>query len=231
MSPAASLTDLIAVVHSDAPSSDPSQLLRTAVETAEELNEATEALLNYFVDRCRGNGRSWAEVGAALGVTRQAAHKRFTATALPTERLTERALRVVELSSTAARSLNHNYIGTEHLLLALLVEGQGVAARILLERGVTHQAVEAAALMVAPRGETPPVGDIPFNPRATTTLTGATTAAIELRHDHVGTEHLLLGLIRDPDGLAARILAANRITADEVRQRVVDLVGEPQVSG
>lgn len=226
MTPAPTLRELIDAVQEGAASQDPLDLLHSAAETAAELDNVKDGLLGYFVERCRGSGRSWSEISAALGVTKQAAHKRFSVASPSLDRFTERARRVVELCSKVAESLNHNWVGTEHLLLAILIEGRGIGARILLERGLTHRSAEAAALMVSPRGETPPVGEVPLTPRTITALTGAVTSAIELGHNYVGTEHLLLALMRDPDGLAARILTANDITADDVRKRVVQLLAE-----
>jgi hypothetical protein len=222
---APNLHDLIETVHQETQADDPLASLATASRIAAALVEATDGLLSYFVDSCRAKGKSWSEISASLGVTKQAANRRFGgATSL--DRFTGRARRVVDMAATVARSLNHNYVGTEHVLLAVLVEGHGVAARVLCELGLAHRAAETAVLVVMPRGTTPPTGELPLTPRVATTLSGAVTAALELNHDFVGTEHLLLALMRDPDALAARILTAHEINVHDVRQRVVQLMGE-----
>jgi hypothetical protein len=222
---APNLQDLIEIVRHDTAGDEPLALLATAADTAAALVEATDGLLGYFVDGCRAKGRSWREISTALGVTKQAANRRFGGTT-SLDRFTPRARRVVEMAATMARSLNHTYVGTEHVLLSLLTEGHGVGARVLRELGLTPAGVESAIFLVVPRGTTSPSGELPLTPRVATTLTGAVTAALELNHKFVGTEHLLLALTRDPDALAARILTAHQISDAEIRKRVAELVPE-----
>src|SRR5262245_52255591 len=138
MTPGPTLEQLIAIVRTDAGSDDPLDQLTTAVRTVGELEETADAALAYFVDRCRGNGRSWSEISKALGVTKQAAHKRFSPGAPPLQRLTARAGAVLAQSAAEARELGHNYIGTEHVLLALFVDPESIAAKILAALDITH---------------------------------------------------------------------------------------------
>lgn len=224
MPPGPSVHDFIRSVHDDAATSDPLELLTTASRTAADLDRVKDELLEYFVDGCRAAGKSWTEISTALGVSKQAAHRRFSVPDSSLERFTDRARRAVANSAGVARALNHGYVGTEHLLLANLDEQQGFGARVLAEQGLTRQAVEAAVLLVTPRGATEPTGDISFTPRAVTALTGAVTTAIEMNHNYVGTEHLVLALMRDPDSLAARILTAHGIDAARTRTRVLELI-------
>src|SRR6266550_1738741 len=128
MTPAPGLQELIETVERDAPGQDLLDLLATASATVSQLEEAGDALLGHYVDRCRGHGHSWSEISTALGVTKQAAHKRFSFPAPTLERVTERARRTIDAAAGAARSMGHNYVGTEHLLLGLFAEPEGLAA-------------------------------------------------------------------------------------------------------
>ncbi|MEV6849940.1 ATP-dependent Clp protease ATP-binding subunit [Actinoplanes sp. NPDC051411] len=136
------------------------------------------------------------------------------------ERFTDRARRVVVLAQDEARMLNHNYIGTEHLLLGLLSEGEGAAAQALKGLGVSLQDIRRRV----DRGEAEPGGHIPFTPRAKKVLELALREALQLGHNYIGTEHILLGLVREGDGVAARLLGAD---LGQVRQRVLELLAEP----
>ena len=129
---ATTLSALIEDVKATAPSRAPLDLLATASSNASEMNDLTDAMLSYFVDRCRFAGHSWAEIGVALGVTKQAVQKRFNHAEMPPmwERVTPRARRVVELHAPAAAlELGHNFVGTEHILLGLYDEAGGIAAK------------------------------------------------------------------------------------------------------
>jgi ATP-dependent Clp protease ATP-binding subunit ClpA len=140
------------------------------------------------------------------------------------ERFTDRARRVVVLSQEEARLLNHNYIGTEHLLLGLIHEGQGVAAKALESLGIRLEAVRAQVEEIIGRGQEAPSGQIPFTPRAKKVLELSLREALQLGHNYMGTEHILLGLIREGEGVAAQVLV--RIGADfsRVRQQVIQLL-------
>src|SRR5882672_11123453 len=140
MTPGPSLQALIAAVRADAAADDDLEQLAMASRTVAELEEVADATLGHFVDQCRHNGRSWSEISKALGVTKQAAHKRFAAPTL--ERFTPRARAAVRAAADDARSLGQGFIGTEHLLLGLLAPAEGVAAQVLDEAGITRAIVE-----------------------------------------------------------------------------------------
>jgi ATP-dependent Clp protease ATP-binding subunit ClpA len=140
------------------------------------------------------------------------------------ERFTERSRRVVVLAQEEARLLNHNYIGTEHILLGLIHEGEGVAARALESLGISLDAVRQQVLEIIGRGEQAPSGHIPFTPRAKKVLELSLREALQLGHEYIGTEHILLGLIREGDGVAAQVLVKLGADLNRVRQQVVQLL-------
>ena len=224
MTPAPTLQELIETVERDAPSGEVLDLVATASSTVAQLEEVGDAVLGHFVDRCRRHGHSWSEISSALGVTKQAAHKRFTFPAPTLERFTERARRAVDAASTAALGLGHNFVGTEHLLLGLFAQPEGFAARVLAEAGVDRAAVEAKVLEVVPRGSEPLLDNPPYTPRASLALQGALGEALRLGHNYIGTEHILLGLVRDHDALSARTLSELDVSPEWIRTRLVEMV-------
>jgi ATP-dependent Clp protease ATP-binding subunit ClpC len=140
------------------------------------------------------------------------------------ERFTDRARRVVVLAQEEARMLDHNYIGTEHILLGLIHEGEGVAATALESLGVSLEAVRQQVEEIIGQGQQAPSGHIPFTPRAKKVLELALREALQLGHHYIGTEHILLGLIREGDGVAAQVLAALGADLYGVRQQVIALL-------
>ncbi|BAS29121.1 ATP-dependent Clp protease ATP-binding subunit [Limnochorda pilosa] len=140
-------------------------------------------------------------------------------------RFTERAQKVVVLSQEEARRLGHNVVGTEHILLGLVAEGEGVAARALQQMGISLNGVRAEVEKVIGRGENPPTGQIGFTPRAKRVLELAFDEARQLGHTYIGTEHILLGLIREGEGVAAQVLRNMGADLDGVRKQVVELLG------
>jgi hypothetical protein len=225
MTPGPTLPEWIATVEADASTDDPLEQLATAATTAADLDTTKEELLGHFVDRCRVAGKSWSEISGALGVTKQAAHRRFSMTdSNESSRYTPRARIVLERAPDVARSYNHAAVGTEHLLLSILEDPNSLASLVLADAGITRPAVETATLVVSPRGQAPPEGVIPLTPRAVTAVKGSLTIALELGHNYVGTEHLLLALVREPEAVAARILAANDVQPEDLRTRVVDRI-------
>jgi ATP-dependent Clp protease ATP-binding subunit ClpA len=141
------------------------------------------------------------------------------------ERFTDRARRVVVLAQEEARLLNHNYIGTEHMLLGLIHEGEGVAARALESLGISLEAVRAQVEEIIGQGQSAPVGHIPFTPRAKKVFELSLREALQLGHNYIGTEHLLLGLIREGEGVAAQVLVKLGADLARVRQQVVQVLG------
>jgi ATP-dependent Clp protease ATP-binding subunit ClpC len=140
------------------------------------------------------------------------------------ERFTDRARRVVVLAQEEARMLNHNYIGTEHLLLGLIHEGEGVAARALEAMGISLEVVRQQVEEIIGQGQQAPSGHIPFTPRAKKVLELSLREATQLGHEYIGTEHVLLGLVREGDGVAAQVLVKLGADLNRVRQQVIELL-------
>jgi hypothetical protein len=203
-------------------------------------------LLDHFVEQARDAGCSWSQIGSALGVSKQAAQQRHTATRSVARRLltrlserprlgrgplfgrfTDRARAVVVLAQEEARSFNHNYLGTEHILLGLLREDEGVAAKALASMGVPLGRVRDQVAKIIGEGPTPPAGHIPFTPRAKKALELALREARALDHDYIGTEHILLGLLRGSEGVAGQILETLRVDHDRSRHVVLRLLEDP----
>ena len=140
------------------------------------------------------------------------------------ERFTDRARRVVVLAQEEARLLNHNYIGTEHILLGLIHEGEGVAAKALESLGISLEAVRNQVEEIIGQGGSSPSGHIPFTPRAKKVLELSLREALQLGHNYIGTEHILLGLIREGEGVAAQVLVKLGADLSRVRQQVIQLL-------
>jgi ATP-dependent Clp protease ATP-binding subunit ClpA len=140
------------------------------------------------------------------------------------ERFTDRARRVVVLAQEEARMLNHNYVGPEHVLLGLIHEGQGVAARALTELGLGLDDVRQQVEELIGRGEQAPSGHIPFTPRAKRVLELSLREALQLGHNYIGTEHMLLGILREGENVAAQALVRMGADLNRVRPEVIRLV-------
>jgi ATP-dependent Clp protease ATP-binding subunit ClpC len=143
------------------------------------------------------------------------------------ERFTERARQVVVLAQDEARALRHNYIGTEHILLGLLREEEGLAARILESLEITVEGVRDQVARIVGSGDVPASGMIPFTPRAKRVLEFSLREALSLGHNYIGTEHLLLGLVRENQGVAIQILRDFDADAEKVRNVVIEALGGP----
>jgi ATP-dependent Clp protease ATP-binding subunit ClpA len=274
MAPPPTLQELIEIVRRDAGSDQPLDQLVAAAAAAAQLEETTDALLGHFVDRCRRDGRSWTEISNALGVTKQAVHKRFApalaahiaaATPNPTfERFTDRARHVVASSQQAATSLGAEGVGPEHLLLGLFAEPAGIAGRVLTAMNVSEDSVRTAltsrqafgpdgkalgpdgkalgpdgkalgqdgtteapgdAARRRPAGDTDQSSAAPrFTDDAKQALRDALAEALRFGHNYIGTEHLLLGLYRNPDSTAAWVLLEAGALEATARAHVTDLL-------
>jgi ATP-dependent Clp protease ATP-binding subunit ClpA len=150
------------------------------------------------------------------------------------ERFTDQARRVVVLAQEEARMLDHNYIGTEHLLLALLHEEAGVAAEALESLNISLEAARQQVEKIVGRGQAAPTGHLPFTPRARVVLELSLREALQLRHPYIGTEHLLLGLVREGEGIGAQILLnvgadMNRVRRSVTRRIIGDVLGTDEV--
>src|SRR6478672_10814987 len=143
------------------------------------------------------------------------------------ERFTERARQVVVLAQDEARALKHNYIGTEHILLGLLREEEGLAARVLDSLEITVEEVRAQVARIVGQGDEVTTGQIPFTPRAKKVLELALREALSLGHNYIGTEHILLGLVRENEGVAARILLDFDADAEKIRNEIIRMLSGP----
>lgn len=223
--------DLVAAVDA----SEPSELERVgvAVAMADELGALGDDVVDHFIAAARTAGCSWSQIGAQLGVSKQAAQQAFTA---PTPRKgrfgrrhgrwSDEAGHVLKGAVEEARALRHHHVGTEHLLLAL-VAGGGLAAEALRRLGVDHGAVKGHVVDIVGAGDGKPSSRQPFTPRTKKVIQLAAREAIHGKHDQVRTEHLLLALVREGEGLAAQILV-RRLGVDlaRVRETVQELTGK-----
>ncbi|HWG25329.1 Clp protease N-terminal domain-containing protein [Actinospica sp.] len=199
------LQDLVKSVREQVPDNDPLGQLTKAAEYSTDLNALGDRLLDHFVFQCRQAGMSWTELSGALGVSKQAAHKRFN-TAPNFQRLTVKAQAVMQGSTSEARALGHATSGTEHLLLALFEPSDSVAAVTLANLGVSREAVREQILARDPGQPEGPTAAIQASPHAKTALRGSLDEALALGHNYIGTEHMLLSLYNDPEYTSAKIL-------------------------
>ena len=227
MTPGPTLQELIDGVRSDASGEDPLVHLSQASKTVTDLEQTSDALLGHFVDQCRRSGCSWSEISGALGVSKQAAHKRFSLDVPSFERFTDRARSVLAQSQEEAQRLGHGFVGTEHLLLALFESPDGVAARVLGEFGITRSMAETQILSLIKRGTTSEQGRLPFTPRAKEAVRSAVGEALKLGHNYVGTEHLLLGLFIDGESVAAKVLVGLGANLEVARGQVRNFCAGP----
>jgi ATP-dependent Clp protease ATP-binding subunit ClpC len=146
------------------------------------------------------------------------------------ERFTERARQVVVLAQDEARIVRHNYIGTEHLLLGLLREDEGLAGRVLVDLGVSLEDVRAQVARIIGAGDEAATGQIPFTPRAKKVLELSLREAMALGHNYIATEHILLGLLRENEGVAVRILLDLGVDAEKIRHEIVRKLGPSPAS-
>ena len=142
------------------------------------------------------------------------------------DKFTERARRVLALAQEEAQRFNHNYIGTEHLLLGLIREGEGVAAKVLANLGVDLNRVRSAVEHIIGRGDRPVVGEVGLTPRSKKVIELAVNEARRLNHHYIGTEHLLLGLIREGEGIAAGVLESLGINLERVRTQTIQVLSQ-----
>jgi hypothetical protein len=219
----ARLDDLIGYVKDQHPEGGPLEHLSDAVLASERLGELADHLIGHFVDQARRAGASWTDIGRYMGVSKQAAQKRFVPKKSDEpdllsdgvwSRFTPRARHVVESATEEARRTGHDHVGTEHLLLGLLSEPDALAAKAIGAQGVALDLLgESVRAVLAPGGE-PVEGHIPFTAEAKKVRELTVREALRLGHNYVGTEHILLGLLGDEGGEAARILARLDVTKE-----------------
>jgi len=217
------LTELVEALDTELAESDALAKISEAQVRARTLSDTGDQLVGHYVALARAAGASWQQIGDAIGVSKQAAQQKLgTQLGQPTfERFTKRARAVVVASQEAARTHKHDYIGTEHLLIGLLGEPQGVAAEVLVELAGSADAVQAAVDAKMPKdGNKTLKGHIAFSPRSKEALEQTLQAALRLGHNYIGTEHILLGLLADPDSVATQALASIEITPEQVDEKV-----------
>jgi Clp amino terminal domain, pathogenicity island component len=242
MTPPPTLQELIDTVRRDAGTEDPIGQLAVASATASDLEQTTDALLGHFVDRCRRAGRSWSEISAALGVTKQAVHKRFagpvaerlvaaTDRGVTFERFTDRARKVLVAANAAAHATGHREVTTGHLLLGLYAERDGLAAKALALMQVSREQVEAALRTAwartaadQPAADQPAKERRPMSPGGRAALLDAVAVALEFGHNYIGTEHILLALYGDPDSLAAQVLTEAGADRSQAQVRIAEML-------
>lgn len=214
-----SLADLIARLDQELPDVDPLARISEAHLRAQTLSDLGEQLIDHYVGKAKQGGASWTEIGAAIGVTKQAAQQRHTPN--PFERYTNLNRHGIVLAQEAARTHRHEFIGTEHILLGLLGEPRGLAHEVLMAKAGSEQRVrDAIDAVIQPVGQKAQRGHIAFRPESKEAIEQAIRASAELGNDWVGTEHTLLGLIRVEGSPAARILRDLGFTPDELCETV-----------
>jgi hypothetical protein len=212
--------------------------VRAAVVMADDLGAVGDQVVNHFVEAARGAGCSWSQIGAQLGVSKQAAQQAFVAPTHRRGRFGRRqegrfggrmgpgARAAIKGACEEAAALGHDHVGTEHFLLAL-GEGTGVAAAALRRLGVDQEAVRGHVDDIVARGTPGGSGYPPLTARTKKVLELAVRESIRLHHDRVGTEHLLLAIVREGDGMAAQILVQKLgLELSQVRQTVLDVIKE-----
>jgi hypothetical protein len=226
----ARLDDLIEFVRSRHPEGGPLQHLSDAVLTSERLGEVADHLIGHFVDQARRAGASWTEIGQSMGVTKQAAQKRFVpresaSDVLPASvlsRFTKRARHVLERAAEIARGANSAAVGTEHLLLGMIAEGEGLALMAMAAQGVAIDAVRVAAVAaMGPSADVAPE-HIPFTAEAKKVRDLVVREALRLGHNYVGTEHMLLGLLDSEESTGGRILIELGMTKQAAETWILD---------
>jgi hypothetical protein len=226
MTSAVRLDDLIALVKSRHADGDALEELGDAVVIGEHLGELADHLIGHFVDQARRAGASWTDIGRHMGVTKQAAQKRFVPRAEDVgardfARFTDKARRVVVESQAAARRGRQEQIVPEHLVLGLLTEPTALAATTLTALGVDLDVLRERVEAALGTGEAEPPEQIPFSGPAKKVLELVFREALRLGHNYVGTEHLLLGLLADEESKAARLLGVTHAAAEAHIVRVL----------
>lgn len=224
MSPTPNLQDLIQSVRNETAGADPLTQLAKAAEYAADLSGLGDQLLDHFVFQGRQAGMSWADLSTALGVSKQAVHKRFTASTPNFHRFTDKAQFSVQGSIDLARSLGHRTIGTEHVLVALFEPNDSVAAIALADAGLNREATLEKLLARKPRTDDVGPGPIPFTANGKDAMRGALDEALDLNHNYIGTEHLLLGVIREPNYTSMQILTEFGVQKDALRSTMLELL-------
>jgi len=232
--------NLITYVQSLHPEGEPLDRLSDAVAVSARIDERADALIGHFVDQARRSGASWSQIGTSMGVSKQAAQKRFVprwdgSDPIPTgqlgSRFTIRARRVVAAAGQLAADGGAELIGTAHLAVGLLAEPEGLAARIVHHLGVTDEQLlvrfELPAPGAAPDADFAALPDQQFSDGAKAAMQGTLKAALRLGHNYIGTEHILLGLLFADDD-TARQLGELGLTVERVEDAVAEEIARIQ---
>jgi hypothetical protein len=229
----ARLDDLIDYINARSPGTDPLARLSDAVLVSQRLDEVADQLIGHYVDQARRSGATWGAIGEAMGVTTQAAQKRFAADLpgvgredLPSNRFTDRARRTIAAARQEAAAMARTQTGPEHLLLGLLSEPDGMAARALAALGATPEQIRERAGTGPAPAPAAGTGQPPLSDRAKVALGRGFHAALELGHNYIGTEHILLGLLADSRGAGATILRGLGITEQRARDWLDEAIEE-----
>jgi hypothetical protein len=230
VAPAPSLSELIQTVEDRSPGHDALTRVSTAAEVTGEITNKADLLLGHFVAAARQAGCSWAEIGTALGVTKQGAQQRFVDRddAVPADeeqllvRYTARARASVASAREEAQAMGHNYVGTEHLLLGVLVDPAALSVRVLEELGLAADDLREAVFAAAgpPSPHATPAGEAPLTPRARRVLDLTRGESLRLGHNYIGTEHLLLALVAEDEGVGGRVLREQGVDMERLRPAV-----------
>ena len=212
------LKSLIDILDDDLVEADPLTKVSEARQRARGLAELGDQLVDHYITAARADGSSWAQIGDAMGVSKQAAQQRKVSVQF--NRYTPRARHVIVVAQEQARDWGSGVIDTEHLLLGVLAEVDGVGAKMLAILGGSIEAVSSAVTSSLTRGDQEPRGHIPFTDDAKAAITETTAAALDLGHNYIGTEHLVLGLLRAPQSKAATILNGLGITLDRAKDSI-----------
>jgi hypothetical protein len=210
------LQELIDQLDADLPVADPVAKVGEARLRGRTLTDLGDQLVDHYVHAARNSGASWSQIGDALGVSKQAAQQRRTDAQF--ERYTPRARHALVLAQDRARTLKHDQITTRHLLLGVIGDPEGLAAKVIVAIGGSPEAVKAAVHAQLPPGEAKPASHLPLDDAAKQALGETVQAALDLGHNYIGTEHLLLGLLRMPDDPAAQVLVELGIDEERVRE-------------
>ena len=217
------LGQVIDFVTSRTEEAPPLERLSLAVRLGEELSGVGDALVGHFVDAARASGCSWREIGESLGVSKQAAQQKFVSRSDFTL-WTPRARNALLEAERYARALRHNHIATEHLLVAIASDPDGVAAHMLARAEVTAEDLKAAVEERVEMGSVEPKGHaLPLTPKAKAVVQLAFDEAIGLGHNYIGTEHVLLGLAKG-EGMATEILKERGVELEALRAAAVELL-------
>jgi hypothetical protein len=214
--PVVGLDDLVAYVHAAHPEGDPLMCLGEAVQVAQHLGELGDHLIGHFVDQARRSGATWSAIGQNMGVTKQAAQQRFVDIAsdgAAFSRFTVLARAAITQAQKEARRSHSGAVGTEHLLVGLIAQPEGLAAKAIASMGVSTRKLRAAIkAMSPPQGAADVEGRLPFSPRAKKVLELAVREALRRGHNYVGTEHLLLAVLDEGEGIGAKALLELGVT-------------------